>query len=107
MLLASVFAIVLAGMLVPSSELGGDDVHANELLPPFVRVFSWVLIVCHTAAERPCELVDNDIDYCPIWYFGVGVQSTNFVKVILDWASLPEFMNLQVCTICAVMVSII
>ena len=94
-------------MFVPSLELGGDDVHTDKLLAPFVRVFPEGLIVCHTAAEWTCEFVDNDIDHCPIRYFGVGVQSINFVKVILDWASLPEFMNLQVCTICAVMVSII
>ena len=49
-LLASVFAIVLASVLVPLLELGGDDVYIDELLPPFVRVFSEVLIVCHTAA---------------------------------------------------------
>ena len=72
-LLASVFAIVLAVVLLPSLELGGDDVHTDELLPPFVRVFSEVLIVCHTAAEGTCELVDNDIDHCSIRYFVVGV----------------------------------
>ena len=72
-----------------------------------VGVFSEVLIVCHTAAAGTCELVDDDIDHCPVRYFVVAVQSIKFVKVILDWASLPEFMNLQVCPICAVMVSIV
>ena len=73
MLLASVFAVVLARVLVPLLELGGDDDHTDELLPPFVKVFWEVLIVCHTAAEVACELVDNDIDYCPIQYFGMGI----------------------------------
>ena len=63
--------------------------------------------MCHTAAEGTCEIVDNDIDHCPLQDFGVGIQSINFVKVILDLASLPEFMNLQLCPICAVMVSIV
>ena len=70
-------------------------------------VFPEVLIVCHTAAEGTCELVDNDIDHCPIRYFGIGVQSIDLIEVILDGSSLPEFMYLQVCTICLVMVSII
>ena len=71
--LASVFAIVLAGVLVPALALDGDDVHTDELLSPFVRVFSQVLIVCHTAVEGTCKFVDNDIDHCSIRYFGVGV----------------------------------
>ena len=82
-LLASVLAIILAGVLVPSFQLGGDDVHMDELLAPFIRVFPKVLVVCHTAAEEACELVDDGIDHCPIRYFGVGVQAINFVKVIL------------------------
>ena len=106
-LLSSILAVILAGVLLPSLELSSDDVHTDELLSPFIRVFPEVLIVCHTAAEGTCELVDNDIDHCPIWYFGVGVQSINFIKIVLDWASLPDFVNLQVCPICAVMVSII
>ena len=73
MLLASVLAVVLAGVLVPSLELAGDNVHTDELLPTFIRVFSKVLIVCHTALVGTYELVDNDIVYCPIRYFGVGV----------------------------------
>ena len=72
-LLASVFAIVLAVVLLPSSELGGDDVHTDKFHPPFARVFTQVLIVCHTAAEGTCELVDYDIDHCHILYFGIGV----------------------------------
>ena len=95
------------GVLVPSLELDDDDVHTDELLSPFIRVFPQVLIVCHTVAEGTCKLVDNDIDPCPIRYFGVGIQSINFIKIILDRASLPEFVNLQVCSICAVMVSIV
>ena len=102
-----VLAVVLAGVLVPALELRGDDIHSDELLPPFVRVFSQVLIVCHTAAEGTCELFDNHLNHCPIRYFGIGVHSINFVKVILYWASPPEFMKLQVCPICAVMVSIV
>ena len=94
-------------MLIPLLELVGDDVHRDELLPPFIRVFPEVLIVCHTAAEGTCELVDNDIDLCPIRYFGVGVQSINFIKVILYCACLRDFVNLQVCPICTVKVSIV
>ena len=83
-LLASVLAVVLAGVLVSVLELGGDDIHTDELLPPYIRVFPKILMVCHTAAEGTCELVDNDIDQCPIRYFGVGLQSNNFIKIILD-----------------------
>ena len=73
MLLPSVLAVVLAVVLVPALELGGDDIHANELISPFIRIFSEMLIVCHTAAEGTCKLVDNDLDHYPIRYFGVGV----------------------------------
>ena len=83
-LLASVLVVILAGVFGPSLELGGDDVHTDELLPPFNRVFPEVLIVCHTAAKGTCELVDNDMNHCPIWYFGVGVPSINIIKIILD-----------------------
>ena len=38
-LLATVLTVVLAGVLVPSLELAGEDVHVHELLPPFVKVF--------------------------------------------------------------------
>ena len=92
---------------MPSLARGGDDVHTDELLAPFVRVFSQVLIVCHTVGEGICELVVTDIDHCPIRYFGVGVPSINFIQIILHCARLPEFVNLEVCTICAVMVSVI
>ena len=105
--LSSILAVILVRVLVPPLELGRDDVHADELLTPFIRVFPEVLIVCHTVAEGTCELVDNDIDHCPIRYVGVGVQSINFIKIILYWTSLPKFVNPQVCSICAVMVSII
>ena len=84
-----------------------DDVHTDELLSPFISLFAEVLIVCHTAAEGTCELVTDDIDHCPIRYFGVGVQSINVIKITVDWSSLPEFVNLQVCPICQVMVSVI
>ena len=83
-LLASILVVILAGVFVALLELGSDDVYTDELLPPFVRVFPEVLIVCHTAAEATCELVDNNIDHCPIRYFVVGVQSINFMKIILD-----------------------
>ena len=63
--------------------------------------------MCHTAAEGTCELVDDDIDNCTIRYFRIGVQSIDLIEVILDGSSLPEFMYLQVCPICAGMVSII
>ena len=64
-------------------------------------------MVCHTAAEGTCELVDNDIDHCPVWYVGIVVQSINLIEVVLDWYRLPEFVYLQVCPIGAVMVSIV
>ena len=73
MRVSSVLAVVLAGVLVSVLQHGGDDIHANELLSPFIRIFTEVLIVCHTALEGTCELVDNDIDDCTIRYFGVGV----------------------------------
>ena len=100
-------AVILASVLVPSLERGGDDVHRDKLLPAFVRVFSEVLIVCHTAAEGTCELVDDDIDHCSIWHFGVGVQSIYLIHVIWIKAGLPEFVDFQVCPISAVMVSIV
>ena len=100
--LASVLAVVLAVVLVPALEFGGNDIHADELLPSFVSVFPKVLIVCHSAVEGTCEDLHDDMNHCPIRYFGVGVPSINFGKVILDWASLPEFVNLQVCPIWAV-----
>ena len=105
-LLASILVVILVEVLVPALEFC-NDIHAHELLAPFIRVYSKVLIVCHTAAQGTCKLVDNDINDCPILYFGVGVQSINCVKVFLDWASLPELVNLWVCPICAVIVSII
>ena len=105
--LASVFAIVLAGVLVPSLELGGDDVHTDELFSPFIRIFPQVLIVCQTAAEGTCELVNNDIDHCPIWYFGIGVQSIDLIEIMLDGSSVPEFVYFQWCPIGAGMVSIV
>ena len=106
-ILASVLLVILVAVFLTSLELGGDDVHTDELLPPFIRVFLEVLMVCHTAAEGTCELVDNDIDHCPIRYLVVGVQSINFIKIILDLASLPEFVNLQVCPVRTVLVCII
>ena len=60
-------------MLVPLLKLGGDDIHMAELLPPLVRVLSDVPIVYNTAAQGTCVLVDNDIDNCPIRYFGIGI----------------------------------
>ena len=72
-LLASVLVVILVGVLVSALELGGDDIHTDELLPPFIRVFPEVLLVCHTAVEGTCELVDDDIDHCPIRYCVVGV----------------------------------
>ena len=71
-------------MLVPALELGGDDIYVDELLPPLVRGFSEVFVVRHTTAQGTCELVDDNIDHCPIWYFGVRVLWINFVKVILN-----------------------
>ena len=82
-LLVSILIVILAGVLVPSLEFCCDDVYADELLPPFIRVLPQVPIVCHTAVAGTCELVDNHIDYCPIRYFNVGVQSINFLNVIL------------------------
>ena len=39
-LLASVLTVVLAVVLVPALELGGDHIHANELLSPSIRIFA-------------------------------------------------------------------
>ena len=50
-LFASVLAVVLSAVLIPSLKLGGDDVHTDELLTPFIRVFPEVHLGCHTAAE--------------------------------------------------------
>ena len=105
--LSSILAVILARVLVPPLELSRNDVYMDELLTPFIRVFPKVLIVCHTVAEGTCELVHNDNDHCPIRYVGVRVQSINFIKIILYWGSLPKFVNPQVYSICAVMVSII
>ena len=106
-LLGSVLAVVLAAVLISSLELGGDDVHTYELFAAFIRIFTQVFVVCHAAAKGTCELVDDDSDHCPIWYFGIGVQSINLIEVVMDWSSLPKFGYLQVCPICAVMVSIV
>ena len=46
---ASVFAVVLAGVLVPSLELSPDDVNTDELLPPFIRIFMQMFVVRHPA----------------------------------------------------------
>ena len=62
--------------------------------------------MCHGAAAGTSELVGDGIDHCPILYLIVGIQLINFVNVTPDRPSLPEFVNLQVCAICAVMVSI-
>ena len=99
-------AVILASVLVPSLERGGDDVHIDKLLPAFVRVFSEVLIVCHTAAEGTCELVDDDIDHCSVCYFGIGIQSINLIEVVLYRTSQPKLMSLEICPIGAVVVSI-
>ena len=106
-LLAWILVVNLARVLVPPFEFCGDVLHANEFLPPFVRVLPKVPIMCHPAAQGTCELIDTDMDHCPVCYFRVGFQSINFIEVILNWASLPEFVNVQVCTICVVMVSVI
>ena len=63
--------------------------------------------MCHTGAEGTCELVDDDIDHCPVWYFGIGVQSINLIEVVLNWSRLRKLVYLQVCPIGAVMVSIV
>ena len=97
MLLASVPAVVLAGVLLSSLELGGDDIHWNELLSPCIRIFAQVFVVCHAGAEGTCELVDDDLDTCPVWHFGICVQSINLIEVVLDWPSLPKCVYLQVC----------
>ena len=85
-------------MLDPSLELSGDDFHGDELLTPFAWILTQVLVGRHAAAEGTWELIDDNIDHCPIQYFGVAVQSINFVQEILDCASLPEFIYLQVCS---------
>ena len=95
---------MLARMLVPALELTGNDVHADELPPPFLRILAKVFIVGHTAGGGTCELVGDYIDACAIWYLGVGIQPINLVQVVLDRATLLEFMNLQVSSICTVMV---
>ena len=79
MLLPSFIAVVLAWVLEPSSELSGDDLHADELLPPFLRVLTEMFVVRHTAAEGTCELIDDDMDHCPIWYFSIGIQSIDLI----------------------------
>ena len=60
-------------MLVPSLELGGDDVHTDELLAPLVRIFMEVFVVRSAAAEGTCELCDDDRDHCLMRYFSTGV----------------------------------
>ena len=82
-LLATMFAVVLAGVLVPSMQLSSDLVHSAELLAPFVRILIQVFVVRHTAAEGSCELIDDDINYCPISYCGLGIQSINLIEVVL------------------------
>ena len=72
-------AVILAGVFVPSLELSGDDLHADELLPVFVRILRAVYIVRHTAAEGTCELIHKDSDHYPVWYFSVGVPSINLI----------------------------
>ena len=94
-------------MLVLALELPGNDVHPDELLAAFGGVLSEGLTVCHAAAEGTGMLIDDNIDYCPVWYLSVGVQSINFVLVILDRASLPEFMDFPVCLISAVVVPVV
>ena len=44
-LLSSILAVILAGVLVSALELSGDDIHANELLSAFIRIFAAVFIV--------------------------------------------------------------
>ena len=75
MLLASVFAVLPARVLVHSLQLVGDDVHTHELLAPFAWILTELFLVRHAAAEGTCELIDNDIEHCPIWNFRMGVQS--------------------------------
>ena len=106
-LLFSILAVILATVLVPSLELGGDDIHTDESLPPFVRILTQVFVVRHTAAEGTCELIDENIDHCPLWDFSIDVESMNVILVVLNRTSLPEYVNFQLCTICAVMVAII
>ena len=107
MLLASVFAVVLRRVFLPSLELGSDDVHADELFSPFIRIFATVLVVCHALAQGTCELMDDDIDPCRVRYFVVGVRSIDLIQIVLIRPSLPELVNFQVCPICPVMVSIV
>ena len=107
MLLASVLGVVLAGVLVSALQLSGDEIHANEFFCQCIRIFAEMFIVCHAAAEGTCELVDDDIDYCRVWYFGIDVLSINLMEVVLNWSTLPEFVYLPVCPIDPVMVSIV
>ena len=79
MLLASVFAVLPAGVLVHSLQLGGDDVHTDELLVTFVWILTEVFLVRHAAAEGTCEFIDNDIDHCTIWNFRMGLQSIKLI----------------------------
>ena len=72
-LLSSILAVILARVLVRSLERGADDVLLNQLLSLFIRIFAEVLILCHATVQGICELVENDIDPCPIRYFGLGV----------------------------------
>ena len=107
MLLAPVLAVFLARVLVSALELDADDIHAHTLFSPLIGIFAQVFVACHAAAEGTCELVDDGIDYCRVWYFCIGVQSINLIEVVLDWSSLPEFVYLQGCPIGAVMVSVV
>ena len=86
-LLASFLVVILAGVLPPSLELGSDDVHADELLPPFIRVFLQVLIVSHSVAEVVMALryilrdpVDSE----------VVVHLSTVPQYLLDILPVPE-----------------
>ena len=78
-LLAAFLAVVLAGVLVSSLKLSSDDAHTDELLAPFIRILMEVFIERHSAAEGTCELIVDDIDYCPVWYFSIGIQLINLI----------------------------
>ena len=43
--LASILAVIMAGVPVPSLELGSEDVHGHELSPPFLSVFAEVFLM--------------------------------------------------------------
>ena len=88
-------------------QLSADDVQTVELLPPFVRILTEVFVVRLTAAEGTCDLIDDDIDHCPVRDVSIGILAMNFIWVVLNRACLPEFVDFQVCPICAVMVSIV